>query len=382
LQRERNYRVVWHGCLAPDQIITLDQDGIGMDALFRRLLILGAIASLGAGYRTPNFVVTAQILDKHGRATPMEEFAKQVGDAAEVYRKELAIEWTGNTLPGNWSSPCPINVNVGMMGAGGATTFNFQNGEVYGWKMDISGSQERILDSVLPHEINHTIFASYFRRPLPRWADEGAASLIEHGSERMRLRKIHDEVMGTIRRIPLRTLLEMKNYPKENRQVLALYAEGHSLADYLIQRSDKPTYLKFLQLAYEQDWNVAFKKFYEVDNIDALEKAWEKWVVAGSRPLNIPKDTQLADNTRSNPKGTTTVRGQSPDAAKPAGLELPVTNAPALDDKRPQRLPPTEDLALRPLSRHELELPLLTQPAPAGVARFPHDGLTQPVLSR
>ena len=225
----------------PIRPLLYDHFGISMDALFRRLLILGAFASLGAGYRTPNFVVTA----------PTEQLAKQVGEAAEEYRKELAIEWTGKPLPGNWSSPCPIDVKVGMMGAGGATTFNFQNGEVYGWKMEIQGSEERILDSVLPHEINHTIFASYFRRPLPRWADEGAASLIEHGSERMRLRKIHDQVMGTTRRIPLRTLLEMKNYPTENRQVLALYAEGHSLADFLIQRSDKPTYLKFLQFAYD-----------------------------------------------------------------------------------------------------------------------------------
>ena len=46
-----------------------------------------------------------------------------------------------------------------IKGAGGATSFVFDRGEVFGWKMNIQGSRERILDSVLPHEVTHTIFA-------------------------------------------------------------------------------------------------------------------------------------------------------------------------------------------------------------------------------
>ena len=256
-----------------------------MDAFLRSLLVVGTFASIGAGYRTPNFIVTA----------PTAEFAKQVGDAAEIYRDELAIEWIGKLLPGNWSSPCPIDVKVGTMGAGGATTFNFQNGEVYGWKMEIQGSEERILDSVLPHEINHTIFACHFRRPLPRWADEGAASLIEHGSERLRLQKIHGQVMGTSRKIPLRTLLDMKNYPQDKQQVLTLYAEGHSLADFLIQKSDKPSYVKFLQAAHHEGWDAALQQ-YDYPSIDALERDWDKWVLASSPSLKAPAGSQVADN--------------------------------------------------------------------------------------
>ena len=73
-----------------------------MDAFFRGLLFVCAFASFGAGFRTPNFVVEA----------PTVEFATQVGEAAEAYRKELAIEWTGKPLPGNWKYPCPISVKV------------------------------------------------------------------------------------------------------------------------------------------------------------------------------------------------------------------------------------------------------------------------------
>ena len=329
-----------------------------MDAFFRGLLVVGALASLGAGFRTPNFVVTA----------PTAEFAKQVGEAAEIYRDELAIEWLGKPLPGNWSSPCPITVKVGSMGAGGATTFNFQNSEVYGWQMEIQGSEERILDSVLPHEINHTIFACYFRRPLPRWADEGAASLIEHGSERLRLRKIHDQVRGTSRKIPLKTLLDMKNYPQDKQQVLTLYAEGHSLADFLIQKSDKPSYIQFLQVAHEAGWQQALKR-YNYPSIDALEKDWDQWVLAGNPALNAPAGTQLASNKQPAAKNGATIRGQSPDTTHPDRATKPDAGQPAA--------PVEVTAAAQPLSRETLTFPLLTQPARNGAARVPRLAFTQ-----
>jgi hypothetical protein len=343
-----------------------DSLGTSMDAFFRSLLLLSTLASVGAGFRTANFEVTASTT----------EFARRVGEAAEVYREELAIEWLGKSLPGNWSTPCPIHVTVGSMGAGGATTFNFQNGEVYGWKMDIQGSEERILDSVLPHEINHTIFACYFRRPLPRWADEGAASLIEHGSERLRLRKIHDQVMGTNRKIPLQTLLEMKSYPQDKQRVLTLYAEGHSLADFLIQKSDKTSFIRFLQMAHEKGWDTALH-LYNYTSTGSLEKDWDQWVLAGCPSLNSLAGSQLADSRGASATQGTTIRAQSPD-------EIPLPS-PLLKEGKPS--PPrnpnqvlksadgpedvTTDIATAasPVSRQGLELPLLAHPSRIGTAR-------------
>lgn len=336
-----------------------------MDALFRKLLVVGALTSLGAGFRTPNFVVTA----------PTPQFARQVGEAAEVYRKELAIAWTGKPLPGNWSSPCPIEVTVGSMGAQGETTFNFQNGQVYGWNMKVAGGEQQILDSVLPHEINHTIFACYFRRPLPRWADEGAASLIENDSERMRLRKIHDQVMNTSRKIPLKTLLEMKNYPQEKHQVLTLYAEGHSLADFLIQRSNKRTYMSFLQLAHEQGWEFALKKLYDVDSVEILEADWDKWVLAGS-PVNQRLNGSLvADNVPPTPKKGNTIRGQSPDSQREA---RPQTDEPELQSPFHQEGLNLAETPPKRLSREALELPVLTRSVQSGAARFSRDKPARP----
>ena len=55
---------------------------------------------------------------------PSHVIAEKVAVTAEHYRKELAIEWLGETLP-NWSKRCLVRVKVGQVGAGGATTFSF-----------------------------------------------------------------------------------------------------------------------------------------------------------------------------------------------------------------------------------------------------------------
>lgn len=270
------------------------------------VLSLAAFLSLGASYKTPNFVTHA----------PTPEIAKQVGDAAEIYRKELAITWLGHELP-KWYAPCPIKVKVGDYGAGGATTFSFDRGQVFGWDMQIQGSLERILDSVLPHEVNHTIFACHFRRPLPRWADEGAATIVEHESEKRRQRLLNRQVMGTNKRIPLRHLLSMTEYPSEMQQVLTLYAEGYSLADFLLQTGGKKRYLMFLEDAHKNGWDEAIAKLYKYKNVDDLEQRWGSWIMAGSPALNLPAGQQLAANDPKSQPATENkdlvIRSQSPD---------------------------------------------------------------------
>jgi len=271
--------------------------------IVRVLFVMFAISGTtqAATFRTPNFIINAQ----------SPEFAKRVGTAAEQFRKELSVMWTGKEMK-NWSAPCPIHVKVGQIGAGGATTFSFHNGEVFGWKMNIQGSEERILDSVLPHEITHTILACRFRRPLPRWADEGVSTLVEHESERRRQTLLLGDVMRSGRRIPLRSLFSMTEYPSDMRDVLKLYAQGYSLVDYLVQQGGRETFMKFMHDALRHgSWDQALGTHYGVNTIAKLEKKWGKWVIAGSPTLNLPKGDMLALNEQ--PQEEAVVRGQSPD---------------------------------------------------------------------
>ncbi|WP_437186019.1 hypothetical protein SH668x_003146 [Planctomicrobium sp. SH668] len=264
-----------------------------MEAIAKRVgaflaLCLLTTAAQAATYKTANFVVTAT----------SDDVARRVANCAEYWRNELAIQWLGKALPNNWSHPCPITVQVTNGGAGGQTTFTFENGEVYGWKMQVEGSLERILDSVIPHEVNHTIFASHFRRPMPRWADEGAASLIEHESEQAQ--QIHrlNRVMNTPKQIPLKDLLAIREYPADMQDVLTLYAEGFSLASFLVGlrgEDGRRVYMNFLEDAHRNGWEAAIKRNYGYESVAQLEQYWSKWILAGSPPLQ-PIGTSIASN--------------------------------------------------------------------------------------
>lgn len=241
--------------------------------------------STGATFRTPNFTVTA----------PSPELAKKVGKAAEVYRKELSTFWLGQPLP-NWSRPCKLKVRPGSIGAGGETRFQFIGKEVMNWDMYVQGSVERILDSVLPHEVNHTIFACHFRRPLPRWADEGAATLFEHRSEQVKQLGLLNQVLESSREfIDLERLLMMKEYPKGYRPMLIMYAEGYALADFLVQQGGRQRYLKFLNDGERHGWAAAIKSNYHHGGVKSLEKNWKAWIKAGMPKLRSVDEELLAD---------------------------------------------------------------------------------------
>lgn len=282
-------------------------------AMFVASLLTVGVADAGA-YRTRNFTVSA----------PSAALAKEIGDSAESWRKQLAIEWLGKELP-DWTAPCPITATVAPhLGAGGATSFVFDQGQVFDWRMNIQGSRERVLDSVLPHEITHTIFASHFRQPLPRWADEGACTTVEHESEiskqeRMLLDFLRVSPGHPGRGIPFDAMFVMQEYPQD---VLPLYAQGHSLAVFLIGQKGKHAFLSYLADGMQhRDWRKATRDHYGYDHLLALQNAWLDWVKAG-RPQLTPSAgvTQIAaaTNGASSSPSAPVVRGQSPSMAKPS----------------------------------------------------------------
>ena len=264
------------------------------------VLVLPANILCAAGYRTANFVVEA----------PNPQLVQKIGDAAEQYRHDLAIEWIGQPLP-RWSQPCPITAEVApTLGAGGATSFVFDRGEVFNWTMTIQGSEERILDSVLPHEVTHTIFASHFRQPLPRWADEGACTTVEHPVERARQHRLLIEFLRTGRGISFPEMFAMKEYPAD---VLPLYSQGYSLARYLIERGGRKRYIQFVGdgLA-SSNWPESLSQYYGIDDIAKLQNVWLEWVKRGcpAPPASVAAAIpQARDITRAT-------RGQSPDEIK------------------------------------------------------------------
>jgi hypothetical protein len=155
-------------------------------------------------------------------------------------------------------------------------------GAVGGWRMNVQGTRERILDSVLPHEITHTILASHFARlgkPVPRWADEGACTTVEHQSERSKHDHFLVEFLGQGRALPFTTMLTLREYPQD---IMPLYAQGYSVTSFLIAQNGPQRFVKFLEDGMRsEDWVGATEKHYGYPRIGKLQTAWNRWVLDG-----------------------------------------------------------------------------------------------------
>ncbi len=212
------------------------------------------------------------------------EWATQVAEMAELNRRNLALHWLGAELP-PWTERVPIHVQAGPnLGAGGETRFALIGGNRIGnWMMSVQGTQERILDSVLPHEITHTIFATHFAplgKYVPRWADEGACTTVEHISEKQQHQKYLLDFLATGRGLAFNKMFQLKEYPAD---IMPLYAQGHSAVQFLIDQGGPQKFIKFLEAGMRSEaWGTTLEQFYAYESIGEFQTNWNRWVADGS----------------------------------------------------------------------------------------------------
>ena len=331
------------------------------------LALFLAPASRAATFTTPNFTVSA----------PDDALAKRFGEMAEYYRKEKALEWLGQEMP-QWPERCPLRVRIGENGAGGATTFSFssENGRGYvaSQSMEIHGPVRQLLNSVLPHEVTHTVFAFHFGRPVPRWADEGGSVLSENDEERTS----HDircrEILNQGKAFRLGVLFRMTEYPRD---MIVLYAEGYSIAAYLVERGGggREGRRKLLQFLGEgmkgstershgtpESWNLAAQRVFNSESTDALEGQWIEHLKnpnaariasrenKGGSPTTLTVPASGGKNPEFTSAGRPDVRNSGPPVLPV--LEAPVksarASAPENEPAAPVRAAPRPNIPDRP----------------------------------
>lgn len=347
------------------------------------LVVLAAAtapASAESQLRTQNFLVHA----------PTAQLAEQFGRAAEQYRKQKAMEWLGAEMP-PWNQPCPLYVKPTASGAGGATSFDYRNGNYVVLSMNIEGPIERMLNSVLPHEVTHTVFAHHFRFPVPRWADEGGSVLSEDDQERARHDQLCRQYLNNPRgKMPLRRLFGIREYNEIPGDVLVLYAEGYSVSDYLVSRSDRATFLNFVATGMRGNWDQAAQTYYGVQSVEQLEEGWLQHLRDTRDLARQPggykggSATTVASNASSRNAGMNAGREVVRLTAPPAQPQLdpagPIARGKADDSprQRPQ-VPGVVPLGSTPNARSISQNRPVPPPVSLGLPEFAPNGQASPL---
>ena len=74
---------------------------------------------------------------------------------------------------------------------------------------------------------------------------------------------------------------------------MPLYAQGYSLAEFLIQTGGRRKYVEFLGDGLQSDdWPGAVQRHYGIQDLSALQNTWLAWVRQGS-PLMQPRRRPL-----------------------------------------------------------------------------------------
>jgi hypothetical protein len=231
-----------------------------------------------------------------------------------------------------WNRRCPLVVEVNPTRTGGATTFTFGSRGVSQQDMKIFGKVDQLLESVLPHEVTHTVLAYHFGAPVPRWADEGGSVLSENDNERLE----HDikcrEFLNANRGIPLRHLLPMKDYPKDT---IVLYAQGFSVSNYLIDLGGgdlkgRRKFLEFLETGMAKggkNWDKAVSTHYQFEDVDDLQAKW----IESLRTPPVAKG-KAADRLRG--EAVATSRGTKTETRSTATLGVPQLEPPVVNAVR------------------------------------------------
>ena len=73
-----------------------------------------------------------------------------------------------------------------------------------------------------------------------------------------------------------------RDYPAD---VLALYAQGYSVVDFLVRKSSKPTFLAFVAQGQRDGWDKALQVHYRYRSVEELEQAWRQQLRDADAPV-------------------------------------------------------------------------------------------------
>ncbi len=244
--------------------------------------MLFAMAAGQAGRAAEDTIVSIVV---HGVSAAR---AALIVDHALDVRSRAFRHLLGEEAPHAWHVPCHVHVHetadafAAAVGgppavARGATSIEFTGAEVSLRRIDVMGDGSAEIPDALAHELVHVVLADHFTEgPPPRWADEGIAVLFDSADKQQghQLDFIRASRAGMAWRV--RDLLELEEYPAEPGRQRIFYGQSASLARWLVDRRDGPTFIRFLDDCSTVGIDASLHRHYALGSVAALERAWKE----------------------------------------------------------------------------------------------------------
>ena len=286
---------------------------------------------------------------------PGQKIAQELVNRAQECWEQQNRTWFGAenvSLP----NPCTVRVNLlptkpGYTRGGGMTEFKRQIPGGYVLKdslMTVTGDRQRLLDNTIPHEVHHLVMAYHLGKDnvIPRWIDEGLASLCESDSYQKVLEKNLLQHLREGRTPRANIVFTSPEYPAD---VMPFYTASVSWCRYLMQRGGFPRVIELIEGVQDgRSYTSLFKEIYGWDSIQEAQDDWLAWVGDGF-PKNTYTASQYAYDCYGRPLSCTTGDCYSqPMMVQPAPVQ-------------PQPMPsPSPPVVVRPTPRPTLA----TRPPP------------------
>jgi hypothetical protein len=205
-----------------------------------------------------------------------------------MLRTNLQQQWLATQPHLRWTPMCQVVLHatrasyLGSVGAEaanttGCTSIKVDQGFVTLRRVDVCAENVERALSALSHELTHIVLTDRFKdRPLPRWADEGIATL----ADRIEKQDGHhrDLVQSQMRGGSFRIgeLMATEDYPEPQRMA-AFYGQSTSLVRFFVYRKSPAAFIRFVEMARTSGYDTALREIYEINGVAELDNLWSQY---------------------------------------------------------------------------------------------------------
>jgi hypothetical protein len=204
-----------------------------------------------------------------------QRFAELLLERAQSYRSEIAMEWLGEELPAG-AGRTTIYVEISSVEDVGLTWAK-DSAERRSHTIWLKTSPRLAVGETLKHEVGHAVFATRYPSPnrLPSWVEEGIASGYDDAIRKDARQQLLRSWVRTGHAAQLAQVLESSDLRSFDEYS---YAAATSLVNFLMERGERETILRFAEDGQRRGWTAALRAHYGIQSIDELQSQWEAWL--------------------------------------------------------------------------------------------------------